>query len=92
MHNSCHHRYGVCLWYDYSVAIVCIARSSCAVPNTLQVKMFHWLVQDRVAFMEQTPNITRLFHARMVGVSAILAATDAFLVGYVGQDCGLNNS
>eukprot|EP00041_Stephanoeca_diplocostata_P020314 m.452383 g.452383 ORF g.452383 m.452383 type:complete len:701 (+) comp21540_c0_seq1:124-2226(+) len=50
----------------------------------LMVKMFHWLVQDRVAFMEQTPNITRVFHARMLAVSGILAATDAFLVYSTG--------
>ena len=34
----------------------------------------------RVDFMEQSPNINRLFHLRMVGISAVLASADAYMV------------
>lgn len=30
--------------------------------------------------MEQSPNINRLFHLRMVGISAVLASADAYMV------------
>jgi len=46
----------------------------------LAIKMFHWLAEDRVSFMEQTPHLSQLFHARMIGVTAVLAAFDCFLV------------
>jgi E3 ubiquitin-protein ligase synoviolin len=36
------------------------------------VKIFHWLVQDRVDFIETTPNVTRLQHARIVTFTLVL--------------------
>jgi hypothetical protein len=36
------------------------------------VKIFHWLVQDRVDFIETTPNVSRLQHARIVAFTLVL--------------------
>lgn len=36
------------------------------------VKIFHWLVQDRVDFIETTPNVSRLQHARIVTFTLVL--------------------
>lgn len=36
------------------------------------VKIFHWLVQDRVDFIETTPNVTRLQHIRIVAFTLVL--------------------
>ncbi|TPX37914.1 hypothetical protein SeLEV6574_g07828 [Synchytrium endobioticum] len=35
----------------------------------LLVKMFHWLSQDRVDFMEQTPNLPFFFHLRITALN-----------------------
>ncbi|KAL4443990.1 hypothetical protein ABPG75_011727 [Micractinium tetrahymenae] len=44
------------------------------------VKIFHWLVQDRVDFIETTPNVSRLQHFRIVTFTLVLLAIDvAFL-------------
>ncbi|RKO83984.1 hypothetical protein BDK51DRAFT_26157, partial [Blyttiomyces helicus] len=48
----------------------------------LLVKIFHWIVQDRVDFMEQSPNLTLGFHVRMVTIMGLLMVTDLALVGY----------
>ena len=37
------------------------------------VKVFHWLAQDRVNFMQTEPRISRLQHARTVACLALLA-------------------
>lgn len=36
------------------------------------VKVFHWLVQDRVEYMETTPATSRLVHLRIVSFMAVL--------------------
>lgn len=36
------------------------------------VKVFHWLVSDRVAYIETTPTVSRLSHLRIVSFMAIL--------------------
>ena len=36
------------------------------------VKIFHWLVQDRVDFVETTPNVSRLQHLRIVAFMGFL--------------------
>ncbi len=36
------------------------------------VKVFHWLVQDRVDYMETTPATSRLQHLRIVAFMAVL--------------------
>ena len=36
------------------------------------IKIFHWLVQDRVDFIETTPNVTRLQHARIASFALVL--------------------
>ncbi|OZJ05982.1 hypothetical protein BZG36_01239 [Bifiguratus adelaidae] len=45
----------------------------------LFLKIFHWLCADRVEFMEQTPQIPRLFHARIVTLLVILGVLDCAL-------------
>ncbi|KAG2511739.1 hypothetical protein BBI17_008232 [Phytophthora kernoviae] len=45
------------------------------------LKIFHWLSQARIEFIEQTDIISRLTHIRLVGLMAMLAAVDtAFVV------------
>lgn len=46
----------------------------------LCVKMFHWIAQDRIDFMEQTPIITKLFHLRMISVLASLVVINSLMV------------
>ena len=36
------------------------------------VKVFHWLVQDRVDYMETTPATSRLQHLRIVSFMGVL--------------------
>ncbi|CAO1630427.1 unnamed protein product [Parajaminaea phylloscopi] len=48
----------------------------------LFLKMFHWLCADRVELMEQSPSVTRLFHARMISVLWSLMCLDVFLVAF----------
>ncbi|CAO3569066.1 unnamed protein product [Mortierella alpina] len=46
----------------------------------LFLKVFHWLCQDRVDSMEQSPEIPLSFHVRMVTMIAILVTLDVLLV------------
>lgn len=48
----------------------------------LFLKIFHWLCQDRVEFMEQSPAVPRSFHVRMVTLMATLALVDIAIVHY----------
>lgn len=43
-------------------------------------KGFHWLAEDRVDYMERSPLITLLFHARIMGIVSLLAAVDSYFV------------
>ena len=36
------------------------------------VKVFHWLVADRVDYIETTPSVSRLTHARILSFMLIL--------------------
>jgi E3 ubiquitin-protein ligase synoviolin len=36
------------------------------------VKVFHWLVQDRVDYIEVTPSVSRLAHTRIVSFLIVL--------------------
>lgn len=47
------------------------------------VKVFHWLVQDRVDYMETTPATSRLAHLRIVSFMAVL-----LVGGWLGRDAG----
>ena len=38
------------------------------------VKVFHWLVQDRVDYIETTPSVSRLSHARILAFMLLLLA------------------
>uniref|UniRef100_M4C0U1 RING-type E3 ubiquitin transferase n=1 Tax=Hyaloperonospora arabidopsidis (strain Emoy2) TaxID=559515 RepID=M4C0U1_HYAAE len=40
------------------------------------LKIFHWLAQARIEFIEQTDTVSRLTHARLSGLMAMLAAVD----------------
>ena len=44
------------------------------------VKMFHWLAQDRVDFIETTTNTTRVQHLRLVSMIVWLAVVDVCLL------------
>ncbi|KAG1692992.1 hypothetical protein DVH05_024028 [Phytophthora capsici] len=44
------------------------------------LKIFHWLSQARIEFIEQTDIISRLTHVRLVGLMAMLAAVDTGFV------------
>ncbi|KAF9931793.1 E3 ubiquitin-protein ligase hrd1 [Linnemannia zychae] len=46
----------------------------------LFLKVFHWLCQDRVDSMEQSPEIPLSFHIRMVTIMTILISLDILLV------------
>lgn len=39
-------------------------------------KIFHWLAQDRVDYIETTPNVTRTQHARLASFLVLLACLD----------------
>ncbi|RKP38596.1 hypothetical protein BJ085DRAFT_12473, partial [Dimargaris cristalligena] len=45
-------------------------------------KVFHWLIEDRVNFMEQSPSLNWLFHVRMLGLVGVLFAADALFLTY----------
>ncbi|KAL3662225.1 hypothetical protein V7S43_012556 [Phytophthora oleae] len=44
------------------------------------LKIFHWLSQARIEFIEQTDVISRLTHVQLVGLMAMLAAVDTGFV------------
>ena len=46
----------------------------------LFLKCFHWLAEDRVDFMERSPVISLLFHARAVSLMTLLAIMDMFFI------------
>lgn len=48
----------------------------------LFIKSFHWLSDDRVDAMEQSPVITLKYHMRMLSLIGILGAIDSFLVSH----------
>ncbi|KAI8821028.1 uncharacterized protein EV422DRAFT_50022 [Fimicolochytrium jonesii] len=51
----------------------------------LLVKIFHWLSQDRVDFMEQSPNPSLGWHLRMQIMMALLTVVDLIMVLYSVQ-------
>lgn len=46
----------------------------------LFMKAFHWLIEDRVDYMERTPVITWLFHVRVIGLLLVLGTLDSVLI------------
>lgn len=46
----------------------------------LFLKCFHWLAEDRVDFMERSPNIPFIFHFRVISLLCLLAFLDIFFV------------
>lgn len=48
----------------------------------LFLKCFHWLAEDRVDFMERSPNISWLFHFRVLSLMALLAILDFLFVNH----------
>ncbi|KAK0569900.1 E3 ubiquitin-protein ligase hrd1 [Tilletia horrida] len=48
----------------------------------LFLKVFHWLSDDRVDYMEQTPSVTKLFHVRMVAILFCISIIDLGLVAW----------
>lgn len=48
----------------------------------LFLKCFHWLAEDRVDFMERSPNISWVFHLRVLSLMGLLAAMDFLFVNH----------
>ncbi|XP_054890188.1 E3 ubiquitin-protein ligase synoviolin isoform X2 [Poeciliopsis prolifica] len=48
----------------------------------LFLKCFHWLAEDRVDFMERSPNISWLFHLRVLSLLGLLAIMDFLFVNH----------
>lgn len=48
----------------------------------LFLKCFHWLAEDRVDFMERSPNISWLFHFRVVALMLLLGTLDFLFVNH----------
>ncbi|CAL8091906.1 unnamed protein product [Calicophoron daubneyi] len=46
----------------------------------LFVRALHWLIERRVDYMERTPVINALFHARVISLIFILACVDAYYI------------
>jgi len=46
------------------------------------MKIFHWLMQDRIDFMEQGINQSLLFHVRIVSVIVILLLLDTLMLAW----------
>eukprot|EP00879_Flechtneria_rotunda_P028227 GHRR01030317.1.p1 GENE.GHRR01030317.1~~GHRR01030317.1.p1 ORF type:complete len:814 (+),score=384.97 GHRR01030317.1:119-2560(+) len=44
------------------------------------VKVFHWLVQDRVDYIEVTPSVSRLAHTRIVSFLLVLLGLDVLFL------------
>lgn len=48
----------------------------------LFLKCFHWLAEDRVDFMERSPNISWVFHLRVLSLMGLLGAMDFLFVNH----------
>ncbi|XP_059574428.1 E3 ubiquitin-protein ligase synoviolin isoform X2 [Alligator mississippiensis] len=48
----------------------------------LFLKCFHWLAEDRVDFMERSPNISWLFHFRIASLMLLLGVLDFLFVSH----------
>ncbi|XP_037318477.1 E3 ubiquitin-protein ligase synoviolin [Pungitius pungitius] len=48
----------------------------------LFLKCFHWLAEDRVDFMERSPNISWIFHFRVLSLIGLLAVLDFLFVNH----------
>ncbi|GAA5900819.1 hypothetical protein JCM5296_002192 [Sporobolomyces johnsonii] len=48
--------------------------------SLLFLKVFHWLASDRVEMMEQAAHVSRLAHARMIGLLSLLWLADLVLL------------
>ncbi|KAG8004258.1 E3 ubiquitin-protein ligase synoviolin [Nibea albiflora] len=48
----------------------------------LFLKCFHWLAEDRVDFMERSPNISWLFHMRVLSLMGLLGVLDFLFVNH----------
>ncbi|KAG2183306.1 hypothetical protein INT43_006311, partial [Umbelopsis isabellina] len=48
----------------------------------LFLKIFHWLCQDRVEYMEQTPVVPKSFHFRMISLMSLLIVIDCKLASH----------
>ncbi|KAM9367155.1 E3 ubiquitin-protein ligase synoviolin [Phaethornis superciliosus] len=48
----------------------------------LFLKCFHWLAEDRVDFMERSPNISWLFHFRIISLVFLLGILDFLFISH----------
>ncbi|CAG2117171.1 unnamed protein product [Medioppia subpectinata] len=46
----------------------------------LFLKCFHWLAEDRVDYMERSPNISLLFHIRVISLLFLLGSLDFWFI------------
>ncbi|GFH16816.1 RING-type domain-containing protein [Haematococcus lacustris] len=49
------------------------------------VKVLHWLVQNRVDYIEVTPTVSRLQHIRIISFMSVLLMIDAMFLSYTVQ-------
>lgn len=57
----------------------------------LFLKVFHWLCQDRVDSMEQSPEIPMSFHVRMVTMIALLVTVDVLMIIHAVEEVMTKN-
>ncbi|KAJ1927987.1 E3 ubiquitin-protein ligase hrd1 [Tieghemiomyces parasiticus] len=48
-------------------------------------KVFHWLVEDRVNYIEQSPTVNWVFHARMLSLITLLTLVDGLFLAYTAH-------
>ncbi|KAM8847692.1 E3 ubiquitin-protein ligase synoviolin isoform 1-T1 [Synchiropus picturatus] len=51
----------------------------------LFLKCFHWLAEDRVDFMERSPNISWVFHFRVLSLMTLLSILDFLFVNHAAH-------
>ncbi|XP_016310900.1 E3 ubiquitin-protein ligase synoviolin isoform X1 [Sinocyclocheilus anshuiensis] len=51
----------------------------------LFLKCFHWLAEDRVDFMERSPNISWVFHFRVLSLMVLLGVLDFLFVNHASH-------
>ncbi|XP_018493627.1 E3 ubiquitin-protein ligase synoviolin [Galendromus occidentalis] len=58
----------------------------------LVLKGFHWLSEERVDFMERSPNISLLFHARVLSLLSLLSLLDYAFVRHAYHSVSINGA
>ena len=51
-----------------------------ALRRSLFMQVYHWLLQDRVDYIESTPVVSQLHHVRILAFMALLLVRNCFIV------------